>query len=67
MPYGDRWRMQRKLFTQHLNPNNTKLFHLVVLEFIQNMLRQLRDKPDDFLNITYQYALKHPMSLYTHF
>ena len=54
MPYGDRWRMRRKMFTHYLHPNNSQLINPVVLEFVQNMLRQLRESPDDFLTITEQ-------------
>jgi len=54
LPYGEQWRTQRKLFTQHLHPNNSQSFNPVIFEFVQNMLRQLRESPDDFLTITRQ-------------
>jgi len=54
MPYGDRWRTRRKMFTHYLHPNNSQLINPIVLEFVQNMLRQLRESPDDFLTITEQ-------------
>jgi len=54
LPYNDRWRTQRKLFVQHLHPTNSELINPVIHEFVQKMLHQLRDAPDDFIAITHQ-------------
>ena len=56
LPYDEQWRTQRKLFTQYLHPNNSQMVDPIILEFVQIMLRQLREFPDDFFKITPQYA-----------
>jgi len=54
LPYGDSWRIRRKAFTQYLNPNTVQTSDPVIVDFIRNMLPQLRESPDNFLEIIHQ-------------
>jgi len=52
MPYGEPWRERRKIFTQHFHPNNLQSHRLVIIGFMRDMLRELLDTPDKFMEIS---------------
>jgi len=56
LPYGEPWRTRRKLFTQYLSPNTVQTSDPELIDFIRNMLPQLRESPEDFLEIIHQYV-----------
>ncbi|TFK41796.1 cytochrome P450 [Crucibulum laeve] len=49
LPYGEKWREQRRLFQQHFHPSNTAVYEDTVVEYVYEFLSDILDTPQDFL------------------
>jgi cytochrome P450 len=54
MVYGGPWRERRRMFQKYFNASNTQLYRPNQIEFIHKMLRDLLEKPEEFLSISRQ-------------
>lgn len=50
LPYGAKWREQRRFFQRHLNPSSATLHKPLGIQFSRALLVNLLDTPDDYLN-----------------
>lgn len=50
MPYGDRWRDSRRAFHQYYNSNQIPNYHWRVTKGVRELLVQLSDDPDHFID-----------------
>ncbi|KAG2018348.1 cytochrome P450 [Coprinopsis cinerea AmutBmut pab1-1] len=48
MPYGDEWKLQRKVFHQHFQPNNPSLWHPIIVKQTRNYLKGLSRSPEEW-------------------
>ncbi|KAF9522726.1 cytochrome P450 [Crepidotus variabilis] len=49
-PYGNIWRNQRRLLQQYLKPEATRSYQTTQVQKIHDMLLQLLESPNDFMN-----------------
>ena len=66
MPYGDRWRQQRRLFQRYLDPQAIQAFRPIKQLQVQALLQDLLSSPDDFINGVKRYDIL-PLYTQSHF
>jgi len=49
MPYGNEWRMHRKMFLQEFNPSTVTRYHPQEIKYTHKLLKRLLENPDDFM------------------
>lgn len=48
MPYGERWRLHRKMFNQHFRAALIPEYHQKMLQEARTLVDLIEDTPDDF-------------------
>jgi hypothetical protein len=56
LPYGDVWRAGRRMFTKHFNSSNPSINQPREIIYVRRFLRQLLQKPSDFLQHAQRYV-----------
>ncbi|EIW84293.1 cytochrome P450 [Coniophora puteana RWD-64-598 SS2] len=50
MPYGDKWRVHRRVYHQALHPEGAKIYRSMQVEKAYQLLQNLLSSPDDYVN-----------------
>ncbi|KAF8524543.1 cytochrome P450 [Hysterangium stoloniferum] len=56
MPYGDRWRRNRRMFHQHFYPGAIKAYQPLQIKHARDLLKRLQETPHDFMDHTRQLS-----------
>lgn len=58
LPYGDKFRKQRKMIQQHFNIQAVSKFHPIQTRELNTLLVNLLDTPDDFIRHVFRCVQK---------
>lgn len=54
MPYGNPWRIRRRLFKQHFGPSNALVYEFQQAHYIHRFLLQLLERPMELMELMQQ-------------
>ncbi|KAJ3563463.1 hypothetical protein NP233_g8928 [Leucocoprinus birnbaumii] len=51
MPYGERWRVRRRLFQKYFNPSHAMVYELPQAKYVREFLHRLLDRPTEYRSL----------------
>ncbi|KAJ8501740.1 hypothetical protein ONZ45_g12030 [Pleurotus djamor] len=52
MPYGDAWRLRRRMFQQEFHPSATTMYRPQEVKYVRRLLHRLLVTPEEFMSLT---------------
>lgn len=54
MPYGEPWRIRRRLFRKHFSASNAPIYEVQGLKYVRRLLSQVLERPTNLMELVPQ-------------